>query len=184
MTITNDSAIEKFLKSCSVYAVLHEASPSKSNLEHYFIAVANTDITSHVVKGYINKYQESYPLLDISEVSKKYISMKKDKHQFIFIDTLDKSDVFFAENETFLKNNISNILAIRMVGEPVDLQNHIGSKAEKYFTQFKKISISASSVAKDELKNGLELGAKKLNEKAPLIKQKLEDIKKKVMKPK
>lgn len=140
------------------------------------------DVQHASVKDFLNRYQQKFPLLDISTVSQKYIEKNKEKFYFVFLDTLDKKDVFFLEKEKHLKQSAGNILSIRMFGKPINLTSYVSSQTEKYFTQFKNISESIAIVAKDEIKNGLEIGVKKLNEKAPLVKKKLEKLKNKVIK--
>jgi hypothetical protein len=182
MTQKMNKVVEQFLKSCNRYQVLHEQSPTNTKLEHYFIAVTALEVQTASMKDFLRNYQDNFPLLDIAETSQKYINNNKHKFYFLFLDTLDKSDLFFAEKERHLKQSVGNIISIRMYGAPVDLTSYIESQTEKYFTQFKNISESIASIAKDEITSGLKIGAKKINEKAPIVKKKLEELKNKVIK--
>lgn len=184
MNYENNTAIEIFLKSCHQYSVLHEKSPSKENLEHYFIAISILDAKNSSVESFLKTYQGMYPIFDIANSSKNYIEKNNNKYIFIFLDSLDKSDLFFIEKEKCLKQNVGNIISIRMLGQPIDLKGYLGSQAEKYLIQFKNISDSIFYIAKEEIRNGLGIGAKKFNEQSPIIKKKLENFKNKIIKPK
>jgi hypothetical protein len=87
---------------------------------------------------------------------------KREEFFFIYIDTLDKKDLFFKEKEKLLKENIHNIISIRMIGEPVDLKTHISENAIKYLYQLKYLSLSFGEVIKEELTRGLKVGVEKI----------------------
>jgi hypothetical protein len=189
MTNENIQSVEFFLKNSNQYWVLHESSPSNPNLEHYFISITVLDIKNKqgeedkILKQYILNYQNKYPLVDIAEKSHNYIAKEKNNYFFLFIDTLDKKDRFFLQKEEFLKNNIGNILSLRMLGKAVNLSGYIDNQAQKYLSQFADISQTVAGVLKKEAKTGIDNGLKALNDKAPVIKKKLE-ILKKIIKPK
>lgn len=183
MTNENIQSVEKFLKNSSDYLVLHESSPTNPNLEHYFISITVLDIKDELLKQYILNYQSKYPLVDISEKSRNYIKKKENNYFFLFVDTLDKTDRFFSQKEVFLKNNIDNILSMRMLGKAVNLSGYIDDQAKKYISQFADVSQTVAGVLKKEAKTGINNGLKALNDKAPIIKQRL-DVLKKIIKSK
>jgi len=176
------SSVELFLNNSSQYLLLHESSPTNPNIEHYFISVTILDIKDNALKGFIDEYQKKYPLIGLSDKSNKYIKNKEGRYYFLFLDTLDKSDRFFTQKEDFLKKNISNILSIRMLGKAVDLSTYVDTQAEKYFSQFLDISQSVAQIMKKEVKSGMQSGLKILNDNAPIIKKKFNNIRNKIIK--
>lgn len=184
MTAENNKSIEFFLKNASQYLVLHESSPTKNNLEHYFISIMKLDINDDLLNQAILNYKNEYPLIDISQKSIKYIKSKENNYHFIFIDTLDKNDRFFLQKDEFLRKNIHNILSIRILGKAVNLSSYLDDHANKYISQLSQISENVKEKFKGEIKTGVNKSLNNLNEKAPIIKEKFEILKKKIIKPK
>lgn len=162
----------KFLKECNQYSVLHEASISDNNKEHYFIFIGTQDSKNDKINILLQNYECKYPILDVSDATKKYMNEKRKYFYFLYIDTLDKKDIFFQENERLLKENISNIISLRIIGEAVDMPTHLEAHAVKYFSQIKEISLSLGSVLKDELNEKIK----------PMVANKFQEIKKKIFK--
>ncbi len=181
MNNTNQT-LNTFLKDCSQYTVLHEASYNNENIEHYFIFIAQQDVKDQEVKNIFNDYEKKYPLLDVSESSKNYMKEKREYFYFIYIDSLNKKDLFFQENEKALKENVHNIISLRMIGEPIDLTTQLGTYAEKYLAQVKKISFSLGAILKEEVDKGIKIGVTKINKNKPFIKEKIKGFKNRLFK--
>lgn len=172
--------LELFLLKCDEYVVLHETSTQDSTKEHYFIFITKDDTKDSVVREVISSYEESYPLLDLSKETLKYMKDRQKSYHFIYIDTLDKKDPFFTLKEKSLKQNTNNIMSIRILGKPVDISQHLESNFNKYFEQFKEISISAGLVAKEEIQSGIKKGIELFQEKAPVVQENLNILGKKL----
>lgn len=165
--------IISFLKECTQYNVLHEKSVSDSKIEHYFMLVTKQDTLHTIIEDCLNEYEKNYPIKDLSKISTQYISSKKKEYHYIYLDKLDKTDVFFLEKEKVLKENAHNILALKIIGETIDLQKHLEINAIKYLSQFKEISKSMGIIAKEEL-------FKKIQENKPVVRETFNKIKQKI----
>ena len=183
-----DEKIKGFLLSFP-YEVLHEHDNKNNNIEHFFVGIDKADIKSSIVKKYIETYREKFPIQNLSKASMKYFA-ENDSNYYILIDSLDKNDVFYKQKAKCVENNAANILAIKWIGEPIDMSAHLIYNAEKYVTDFKDVLKDKYLKGKaliDEKKPLIESGIKRMSEKSqsfidekkPLVENKIKKIFKK-----
>lgn len=158
-----DEKIKGFLLNFP-YEVLHENDVKINNIEHFFVGIEKVDIKSSIVKNYIEVYRDKFPIENLSKASMRYFE-ENDSHYYILIDSLDKNDIFYKQKAKCVENNSANILAIKWIGEPIDMSAHLIYNAEKYMTDFK-----------DVLKGQYLKGKALIDEKKPIIENKIKKI--------
>jgi hypothetical protein len=83
--------------------------------------------------------------------------------------SLDKTHHFYLKRKKDLEDNYENFLSIRMIGEPADPQKHLNYTIDSKISDIKDISLGITSFAKEVVQ-----------EKAPIIKEKLLSFGKKI----
>ena len=132
------------------HAVLHEID-RKELKEHYFLLILKNNVPNLEVFSFLKQYQEKFPIPDISFKSKKYIQ-NHSQYFFIYIDSLDKNDIFFEENEKILKQNVDNIISLKYSGKIFDIKKMIHLKTQNYFSKFFIISQGTHQILKQKIK--------------------------------
>ena len=149
--------IKHFLHTCKNYVVWHEEDPKNKNKECYFIFIAKKDISKSysVVHDVLNVYCEELPLKNVSVATKTFMEMNKNKFYFVYLDELEKDDVFFKQKEEKLKENVINILSKRILDEYVDVVKVLETNVNQYAQQAKLFGLATFKVLKDEVKKKL-----------------------------
>lgn len=80
------------------------------------------------------------------------MEMNKNKFYFVYLDELEKDDVFFKQKEEKPKENVINILSKRILDEYVDVVKVLETNVNQYAQQAKLFGLATFKVLKDEVK--------------------------------
>jgi hypothetical protein len=161
------------------YSVMHECKASDKKMEQFFVVIQKNHENmplNPTVMSYLDSYTKGYPLTDVSVVTKNYIRSHNKDFFFVMIDTLDTSNTFYNQQKEFVMHNANNILSIKLIGEVADVDAHLSSNFDRYFSQFKEISTVLGEIAKEKVSQGIEKGRILFEEKSPVIKKNIEDF--------
>lgn len=156
------------------YHVMHETDVDNPLIEHFFVLFQMKDILkvsktkerdlkeAEIILTYLDSFQQIVPMQNISQKALEFTISRSKKLLYIPLDSLDKSHHFYLKRKKELEDNYENFLAIKMLGEPADPQKHFNYTIDSKLSDIKDISLGISDMAKDIVQ-----------EKAPIIKQKL-----------
>lgn len=160
MNIQDKKVIKEFLTHFN-YNVMHE---STSNfLESYFLVVPKEDINNPLLKDVFDLYVKKFPVINISKATKDYIEEHKEILYFIFLDSIAHTDSLFEERSLFVKENFKNILSYKIIGEAVNISEHLENHIDIYLGKLKYVSSNTSIAAKEVAIRKIQEGKQKLN---------------------
>lgn len=135
------------------HVVLHENDLIDSK-EHYFLLILKNNVQNFQNFSFLKEYQEKFSIPNISKKSKDYIK-NHSQYFFIYLDSLDKNDIFFKENEKILKQNIDNIVSLKSFNKIYDMKKMIHLKTQNYFSKFLILSNGTQQIIKQKIKKVL-----------------------------
>lgn len=163
------------------YHVMHECDIHNPNIEHFFVLFQMKDILkisptkerdlkeAEVILTYLDSFQQNVPMQNVSKETLHFTKSKSNKFIYIPLLSLDKTHHFYIKRKKELEDNYENFLSIRMIGEPADPHKHLNYTIDSKLSDIKDIGLGISSFAKDIVQ-----------EKTPLIKEKLFSLGKKI----
>jgi hypothetical protein len=135
------------------HVVLHESDLIDSK-EHYFLLILKNNVQNFQNFSFLKEYQEKFSIPNISKKSKDYIK-NHSQYFFIYLDSLDRNDIFFKENEKILKQNIDNIISLKSFNKIYDIKKMIHLKTQNYFSKFLILSNGTQQIIKQKIKKVL-----------------------------
>lgn len=163
------------------YHIMHESDVNNQLIEHFFVLFQMKDILkvsptkdrdlkeAEIILTYLDSFQKVCLMQNISINTIKFTQMKKNKLIYIPLESLDKSHHFYLKRKKELEDNYENFLAIKMLGEPADSSKHFNYSIDSKISDIKDISLGISSFAKEIVQ-----------EKSPILKQKILNLSKKI----
>lgn len=175
--VEDNHEIKMFLQDFP-YEVVHETDNSHT-FEYYFVVMALDDDYKRIspyIFDVFSEYYHRFPLDMLSEQTQRFMFGNHTKYQFAFVDKLSLDDPFFKQKETFIRENANNIICKRLTGEYADPSLQIALQMENYFEQFKDISSHLGETVRQKAKAKLHAGKELLNEKAPHVKENIQEL--------
>ena len=158
---TQDKKIIKEFLTHFNYNVMHESTPDF--LESYFLVVPKEDIHNPLLKEVFDLYVKKFPLLNISKATKNYMQEHEEILYFIFLNNIAHTDSLFEERSGFIQDNFKNILSYKIIGEAVNIGEHLENHIDIYLGKLKYVSSSTSIVAKEIAIKKIQEGKQKIN---------------------
>lgn len=159
------------------YHVMHETDINNPLIEHFFVLFQMKDILkispskerdlkeAEIIITYLDSFQQFSSMQNISAATLEFTRTRKNKLIYIPLSSLDNSHHFYLKRKKELEDNYDNILSMKILGEPADPNKYFNYNIDSKISDIKDIGLGISSLAKDMVQ-----------EKAPIIKQKLINI--------